>query len=967
MELLRRLFRRKPLATVDSPSGGVNAGRIFVSYSRRDVRAVDRVLGGLFERGVSSSAVFLDRGSIDGALEFPAVLAEAIAQCRVLLLFLSEHSVRSAWVKREVHYALSLGKHVLPLALEDVTVPPDLAIQIASIQQLRMAEGDWNVNVDAIVRSLERLGVGDGAGVTPGGEPPPVDPPARRPARRIEGSMIGELTGLLSLPEHAAILGWTVQETGDAADLHFARLVDKNTTGFYHPTGLYFVFQNLDSEPRTIEARLTTRGRVLKSVPTNPAGVQVRIPSLQLGARSRCTVVLESVPPGAEVVLAGGMIGPKGSERHDGIDELSAGGAACVALSLQDALQRHAADPAGRDALLAVLRRTGSWLEQAALCGSMGECCPREAEEALVLVATLPAVEDYPRLTALAALARARSARFPSALRRAVGRLRDVETAWRLTELIKMGVSGDGLDELRAAIQELGGGSDVSPLLLSACLALPDRGEVVGRVLKPLLSSSSARAGIIASLRSRRTSRGAAGASIVSALEHAVAVGDDELLTVLREHLVEYGSTATEESAHGDATLMSRARAVLGPALDELLFRAFGKPGRPGAPRAILACLPRESYEDARWIEAFEQQLREGNAAEAGSLAAVASRLPKEAARAALERSYDRARLDRNLRAHQQYLTALHHAGGHLRQEDLDALLSHTDRQIVSLAGGLVGGEEQTGPALYGVGRKQILQGGSPAVTAQLRDRLETEPGDAAAVAELLLRDLVEQDESTRSRLLGLSTALPGANRADLVRQIAASPLESLRLAAARHFPKTRCPEVVEPCLSFREDTSATVRETLARALWQWSQAPEPYQSKAVAALLELRGDPERAVASAALKSLCSAGHPVAVGEIGRLATSGDTEDVTDAADCLMALGKWFERGKFGPQRREWAEQILVHGDTKAIGTAAQVIHRFRIPVRRDVLSPAIEAGGERGRAIEQIVEVAETQRYQTG
>ncbi len=132
---------------------------IFISYSREDSKSVHSVINWLQNSGISSSTFFFDQNNIDGAGVFPAVIANAIKKCKVLIFFASKTSAESLWVKNEVHYALKYKKAVLPVFLEDVELEGELDISLSRIQQINFYDNDKEKKYNAIFSSLTALGV----------------------------------------------------------------------------------------------------------------------------------------------------------------------------------------------------------------------------------------------------------------------------------------------------------------------------------------------------------------------------------------------------------------------------------------------------------------------------------------------------------------------------------------------------------------------------------------------------------------------------------------------------------------------------------------------------------------------------------------------------------------------------------------------------------------------------------------
>ena len=84
---------------------------IFLSYCRRDMEFCDKVYEHL--SSVCGYSVFMDRVGIEGGTQWEEVLANAIKDCKVMLLLLSQDAHDSPNVDREISFALMRNKAIL--------------------------------------------------------------------------------------------------------------------------------------------------------------------------------------------------------------------------------------------------------------------------------------------------------------------------------------------------------------------------------------------------------------------------------------------------------------------------------------------------------------------------------------------------------------------------------------------------------------------------------------------------------------------------------------------------------------------------------------------------------------------------------------------------------------------------------------------------------------------------------------
>jgi TolB-like protein len=129
---------------------------VFISYSREDKDRVIDLAQKLREAGVS---LWIDQGGIDGAAMWSEQIVNALETSKVLLLMVSERSVHSHNVVKEVTIASERKGHILPIHLEPTRIPATLKYALAGIQHIEYFQGDTGEHLKTIVRSLERIGV----------------------------------------------------------------------------------------------------------------------------------------------------------------------------------------------------------------------------------------------------------------------------------------------------------------------------------------------------------------------------------------------------------------------------------------------------------------------------------------------------------------------------------------------------------------------------------------------------------------------------------------------------------------------------------------------------------------------------------------------------------------------------------------------------------------------------------------
>ena len=105
---------------------------VFISYSRKDTAIADKICAALDQQGIS---YFIDRKGIGGGMEFPAVIADAILNSKIMLFLGSENSYQSKFTNSEVTFAFNekpMGT-IIPYIIDGSKLPPALKFTFSSI------------------------------------------------------------------------------------------------------------------------------------------------------------------------------------------------------------------------------------------------------------------------------------------------------------------------------------------------------------------------------------------------------------------------------------------------------------------------------------------------------------------------------------------------------------------------------------------------------------------------------------------------------------------------------------------------------------------------------------------------------------------------------------------------------------------------------------------------------------------
>ncbi len=123
---------------------------IFVSYSRKDIQMVNRVVAHLSARKIP---LWIDRSGIAGGSQWRAQIVQAVRECPAFLLVVSQNSIASDNVRKEIDLAEHYEKKIYPVFIEEVQLPPEWEYQLIGIQWV-MLVGDIGQKLDELVTLL---------------------------------------------------------------------------------------------------------------------------------------------------------------------------------------------------------------------------------------------------------------------------------------------------------------------------------------------------------------------------------------------------------------------------------------------------------------------------------------------------------------------------------------------------------------------------------------------------------------------------------------------------------------------------------------------------------------------------------------------------------------------------------------------------------------------------------------------
>ncbi len=133
-------------------------GHIFISYSRRDAKTVNRIVGAMEDSGMD---VWIDQEDIKAGNTWRVQIVQAIDTCDAFVLMLSPNSAMSDNVRKEIDLAQDSGRTIFIMMLAPVKLPAEIRYQLAGLQyiDLSMVGFDKAVGLlnDALVKHQAKL------------------------------------------------------------------------------------------------------------------------------------------------------------------------------------------------------------------------------------------------------------------------------------------------------------------------------------------------------------------------------------------------------------------------------------------------------------------------------------------------------------------------------------------------------------------------------------------------------------------------------------------------------------------------------------------------------------------------------------------------------------------------------------------------------------------------------------------
>jgi len=121
---------------------------VFISYKRQEFPLIEPVLRGIVDRGYR---LWYDKG-IPGGSEWDEQIERKIANCKLLLVFVSPAAVNSKYVRREVKFADALDKQILAVSLQPAELARGMGMLLQQYQMIALDSPDFSTQLNAALR-----------------------------------------------------------------------------------------------------------------------------------------------------------------------------------------------------------------------------------------------------------------------------------------------------------------------------------------------------------------------------------------------------------------------------------------------------------------------------------------------------------------------------------------------------------------------------------------------------------------------------------------------------------------------------------------------------------------------------------------------------------------------------------------------------------------------------------------------
>lgn len=170
---------------------------VFISYKAEECQQANWVRTRLESSGIPC---WMAPESIPGGTSYATEIPKAIGECKAFVLILSNASMNSKWVPREVDQAINREKPILPFVIEDCPLTDQFQFYLANVQSY-MAFQNRDESIQRLIQRIQAIlseDSGPDEGLPPAPPPPPPADPTQVKIDRM--SLASLILSLLVLP-----------------------------------------------------------------------------------------------------------------------------------------------------------------------------------------------------------------------------------------------------------------------------------------------------------------------------------------------------------------------------------------------------------------------------------------------------------------------------------------------------------------------------------------------------------------------------------------------------------------------------------------------------------------------------------------------------------------------------------------------------------------------------------------------
>jgi tetratricopeptide (TPR) repeat protein len=186
---------------------------VFICYSHQDSETVYQELELLHASAVN---IWYDEGISPGA-EWTDELANAIRNCKAMLLFVTPRTVQSKHCRDEVQYATKFNKPIIVIYLEPTLLPPGLDLTLGSLHAVEKGHHNEARFLELIVEAIKQHIAGDTPRAKQGPTQPTIPEPGlapnpAKPKSKLTNKMVAIGGGLAVVALATLLVLWPATE-----------------------------------------------------------------------------------------------------------------------------------------------------------------------------------------------------------------------------------------------------------------------------------------------------------------------------------------------------------------------------------------------------------------------------------------------------------------------------------------------------------------------------------------------------------------------------------------------------------------------------------------------------------------------------------------------------------------------------------------------------------------------------------